>query len=1178
MNAPRVPLLLVDDRPENLVALTALLEQLDGIDVSCANGGEEALRLLLRNDYALVLMDVQMPGMDGFEAATLMRANPKTRHVPIMFVSAHDNGAEIVFRGYESGAVDYLVKPVEALILHAKVRVFAQLYRQRLAIAEHERQMNELQPGHAALAGPVRLLLVDDRAENLVALDAVLEELGQVQLVHAGSGPQALQASVQGDFAAILLDVQMPGMDGFQTAELLRADPRTSAIPILFVTAGMRDREAQFKGYELGAVDYLLKPLEAHVLRSKVRVFCDLYRQRVVLEQHGAYLTLLVDERTEALARSNAYLADSRERYQRLLGALTKQLFSVQRAGAHLHSLGHGEGCEAVTGYPASAFGDDPALWLAIVPEPERGAVQAAVEATLAGRQAEQVEQLEHRLRCGDGSLRWVRSTFVLDAHDGAPLCDVLMEDIDARRRGEEERARLADKLALATRAARLGVWDWDLQSGVLVWDERMYALCGVTPGQLGDAHHTWLATTLAEDQDLCEAVKRAAVEDGAPYAIEFRVRWPDGSLHYLQADGEVVRDGAGRALRMTGVHADITERKQAEVELRRHRDNLLELVDERTVSLRAIVDNAADGIVTIDIDGSILSFNHAAERMFGYRAEQAIGRDVALLMPAAEGAAHGAYLRHYRAGARSGIVGSGRELTGRRADGQVFPLYLAVSAMEVAGRQRFTGILRDITAQKAAEANLVAARHAAETANRVKSEFLAKMSHELRTPLNAVIGFSGLMRGAPGLLPDQQANLQIIHRSGQHLLTLINDVLELSKIEAGRMRLAEAETDLEDLLGDVIDMLRMRAQQTGLALELVHDALPPMVRVDGVKLRQVLINLVGNAIKFTVRGGVTLAVHGAAAGNGVRLQFAVSDTGIGIASADREAIFEPFVQAPSHASEAGTGLGLTISRQYVNLMGGVLEVDSVPGEGSTFRFALELALAEEAAAGPALGLVCALPAAHQGARVLIADDDEASRNLLAGLLGPAGFTVLTVADGVDALDSLARFDPRLILMDWRMPRLDGLATIRRMRAGAGGAALRIIMCSASAFEEEYQLGLEAGADAFLRKPLDEALLYGAIEQLLDLKFEREPRAAGSAPAAEAIPLRREELAPLAAPLRAALRNAVIELNHTKVNDALDLIAQTDAVLGARIAAMIAARQYRELVVLLDAAESADLV
>ncbi|MES2015715.1 MAG: response regulator [Pseudomonadota bacterium] len=1172
MNTPRVPLLLVDDRVENLVALKALLEQLEGIDVSCASGGEEALRMLLKHDYALVLMDVQMPGMDGFETATLMRANPKTRHVPIVFVTAHDSGADIVFRGYESGAVDYLVKPVVALILHAKVRVFAQLYRQRLAIAAHERQMSELQPDRGARSGPLRLLLVDDRPENLMALDALLEELGDLQLVHASSGPQALQAALLGEFAAILLDVQMPVMDGFQTAELLRADPRTSAIPILFVTAGMGGRESQFKGYELGAVDYLVKPLEPHVLRSKVRVFCDLYRQRVVLEQHGAYLAQLVDERTVALARSNAHLADSRERYQRLLGALTKQLFSVQRAGQRLHSLGHGEGCEAVTGYPQSAFAADPALWLAIVPEEERAAVQAAVEATLAGRRAEQVEQLEHRLRCGDGNLRWVRSTFVLDAHDGAPLCDVLMEDIDARRRAEDERARLVDTLALATRAARLGVWDWDLHNQQLVWDERMYSLCGVRPGQLGDAHQTWLATTLAEDQPLCEAALRAALEVGAaPYAIEFRVRWPDGSLHYLQADGEVVRDGAGRVLRMTGVHADITERKEAETELRRHRDNLLELVDERTVSLGAIVDNAADGIITIDVDGHILSFNRAAERMFGYRAAQAIGQDVGMLMPAAEGAAHGAYLRHYRARGSSTIVGSGRELQGRRADGQVFPLYLAVSAMEVAGRSRFTGILRDISAQKAGEASLVAARQAAETANRVKSEFLAKMSHELRTPLNAVIGFSGLMRNAPGVLPEHQANLQIIHRSGQHLLTLINDVLELSKIEAGRMRLVESENDLDDLLCDVIDMLRMRAQQGGLALQLVQHGVPAMVRVDGVKLRQVLINLVGNAIKFTVRGSVRLEVHGEPSGSGVLLRFAVRDTGIGIASADREAIFEPFVQAPSHASEAGTGLGLTISRQYVDLMGGTLELDTVQGEGSTFRFALTLALAEDVAPAAPAGAVRALPEARQGTRVLIADDDEASRNLLAGLLVPAGFTVLAVADGIAALESLATFDPQLILMDWRMPRLDGLETIRRMRAGSGGAALRIIMCSASAFEEECQLGLEVGADAFLRKPLDEAQLYGAIEQLLAFKFERDMRASGAAAPVREAPMRREELASLALSLRAALRDALMELNHSKMDDALSRIVHQDAALGPRIAGMIAARQFRELVLLLEA-------
>lgn len=1050
------PILLVDDNGDNLLALSALLEGVDHLDVVTVNSGEEALRQLLRRDFGLVLMDVQMPGMDGFETATLMRANPKTRHVPIVFVTAEMDDAHFAFRGYESGAVDYLVKPIESVVLHAKVNVFATLYRQRLAIVEFERYVHQMENVLAARrVNPdnrqLRLLIVDDQPANLLALEGMLGELEQVQLVRANSGPEALRAVLRADYAAVLLDVQMPGMDGFETAELIRANPKTATLPIIFVTAGMKGRDAQFKGYELGAVDYLIKPLEPAILMSKVRVFCDLYRQRMALEQQSSHLELLVAERTEELRRSAAELTDSRERYRRLLGAVTHQLFSLHRADGALRSSGHGSGCEAVTGYPPQAFETDSTLWLTIVPEPDRTQVAACAAAALDDNT---VSQLEHRIRCADGVPRWVRSTFVRAGTDDAPVCDVLIEDIDQRRRVEEDRARLVDQLALATRAARLGIWDWNLATDELVWDERMYQMVGVAPGELGDAHHTWLATVHPDDRALCELAKRQALERDRPYDIEFRICRPDGAVRYIKADGQVLRNPQGQPVRMTGIHYDITERKQAEEEMRRHRDHLLELVDERTASL-------------------------------------------------------------------------------------------------------------------------LAATRAAENANRVKSEFLAKMSHELRTPLNAVIGFSQLMSRTQSLSPDQQRNLEIIHRSGQHLLTLINDVLALSKIEAGGTRLDPVDTDLARLLDEVAEMLRIRAQAAGLALLLeldgVHSGLA--VKVDSVKLRQVLINLLGNALKFTQQGSVRLLVSAQEVNGQARVAFTIRDTGVGMSPADLQRIFEPFVQVGSHTGEGGTGLGLAISRQYVELLGGELEVESELGSGSVFRFALTVPLAQAAPAAPVvLGQVLGLDEAQRGKRVLVADDDRESQMLLGELLEPLGFVVAYADDGVEALSRINSFTPHLVLMDWRMPQMDGLATIRRIRGQSGITQPRIIMCTASAFEEQCTVALEAGADAFLRKPLNVNELYAHIENQLGLHFQRGPapeRQAGGAPAAGMAEVHKEELAALPAEIRCALKEGALALDQHRIAGALAAIEEEHPDLAARLRQMAAAFRYRELWALL---------
>jgi signal transduction histidine kinase/DNA-binding response OmpR family regulator len=466
-----------------------------------------------------------------------------------------------------------------------------------------------------------------------------------------------------------------------------------------------------------------------------------------------------------------------------------------------------------------------------------------------------------------------------------------------------------------------------------------------------------------------------------------------------------------------------------------------------------------------------------------------------------------------------------------------------------------------------------------AEAANEAKNAFLSNMSHELRTPLNAVIGFSELLAAQRETTENQRHKLGMINRAGQHLLTLINDILDLSKIEMGRTELHPAPVGLPELLGTALDMVRLRASQAGVALLLECEQAPRVVVADGPKLRQVLLNLLSNAVKFTTQGSVTLAVHGEPAGaRHVLLHFAVRDTGPGIAEEEQERIFHPFVQGADAEAHSGTGLGLAIVREYVHLMGGEVKLASLPGKGSSFSFSLAVPLADEARA-PALRVerVAGLPAHERGKAVLVVDDSMESRALLRGLLEPLGFAVHEAADGETGAARVLSLQPELVLADWRMPGCDGLSLTRFIRSQQGIRQPRIVIQSASAVEAERGEALAGGADDFIRKPLDQEQLFAVIEKLLGLHFLRDvstpPAVPAPAPAAAApahggndaaTPTARD-LSQLDAALRADLRDAVAALNGQRIHHLLLRIESAQPALAPRIRHMLERAEHQHL-------------
>lgn len=590
-----------------------------------------------------------------------------------------------------------------------------------------------------------------------------------------------------------------------------------------------------------------------------------------------------------------------------------------------------------------------------------------------------------------------------------------------------------------------------------------------------------------------------------------------------------------------------------------------------------------AEGAVITDAEGTILWVNDAFCRISGYPREEVIRQNPRVLKSGRHDAEF--YRRLWTQLTESGHWRG--EMWNRRKSGEVFPEEISIQALKGAdGRiRRYISIFSDITERKRIEKELqdyredleqlvrqrteelTEARDTAEAANRSKSTFLANMSHELRTPLNAVIGFSQLMEKDPALVDTQRRHIEIINHSGNHLLTLINDVLELSKIESGKVEMRREDVDLARLLEQVVEMVQLRAEQAGLALDLESESLPTTAALDPLMLRQILLNLLSNAIKFTTEGKVSLRVFGADQGHDiVRLTFSVLDTGIGIRSEDQVRIFRPFEQA-GPPQQGGTGLGLSISAQYVGMMGGRLTLESNPGIGSSFSFMIDVPVGSGNLTVAPPGRVVALDAAQQGRLVLVVDDMPEARLLVRSLLEPYGFRICEAAGVAEAEAELA-FDselPDLIFLDWFLPDGSGLSLIRQIRSQDQTWQPRIVMLTANALEESRQEALAAGADDFLSKPYEEDELYSIVEKQLAIRFTRQlirnvpasPSAAGGISAADLLGLPPET--------RAQLAHAALSLNPQKIADALHYLAQAHPELAQGLAEFSDPSRYQRL-------------
>lgn len=728
---------------------------------------------------------------------------------------------------------------------------------------------------------------------------------------------------------------------------------------------------------------------------------------------------------------------------------------------------------EAVLGYrPEEMVGRRCAEF---VPPDEAIRTQAITTAYVKAGPGATTPRYEYRAIRADGTIVWLEAApravwdetgcRVIEFHDH-------VRDITARKAAESQQAELVATLGMAEQLAGVGCWRLDVATRTVTWSDEVYRIHGKSRETFDPCFDDAVGCYHPDDRQTVVDTCLRAIETGEGGGFQLRLIHEDGEERIVSSRCAPQRDGGGAVAVLYGVFQDITETVRNQ-----------EKIASSEARYRLLADKASDVIVTYDVDGRITYISPSVEPALGIAPDVLVGRRVTEFILDEDVPALAERFRQI-VQARAGSVLPGITYRVSTAQGEIRWMEARTTLIRDAGGRvvKFHDTVRDITETKRLEDDLVAARDVAQAATRSKSEFLANMSHELRTPLTSVIGFAGLLQASAALPEAERLYADRVATASEALLSVINDILDYSKLEADAVGLDSGAFDPVAMARGAAAMVEAQCEAKGLVLQVeVPDGLPGAILGDEARLRQVTLNFLSNAVKFTFSGEILLSLRQI----GARLRVEVTDSGIGVAADRIEALFERFTQADASTTRVygGTGLGLAISRQLIELMGGEIGADSRPGEGSTFWFEVPLMVAEQVQATTTT-VPSALPT---DLRVLMADDTPANRELVRLLLTAMGIQLDPVCDGAEAVKAAAGGHYDLILMDVHMPVMDGLAATRAIRALPGPvAATPILALTANVQPEQIEACLRAGMDGHVGKPIAVAALIDAMASALN--------------------------------------------------------------------------------------------
>ena len=765
-----------------------------------------------------------------------------------------------------------------------------------------------------------------------------------------------------------------------------------------------------------------------------------------------------------------------------------------------------------------------------------------------------------------------------------------LFDSLSKKREADERLLLSETQLRLALQGARMGTWEWDLQTYKVCWSDDLWSLYGIEPHSCEPSYNEWLKTVHPDDRKKVDQEVTEAAQNGGQLLVEWRVLHDNGLERWLMSNGTPLRDSDGKAHRYIGVVQDITSLKRAESTLRREEADKreMEVLAKVGVEQRILLDTIQTQIWYLTDPHTLGAVNLAYAEFHGKPKEELEHKNLYEIFP--KEAANACEQENIHIYATGEILRTELSLPNASGEERLLAV-LKVPKVSADGTVEYVVCsAEDITLRRRAEDKIVEAHRMlavanvesremalkAEAANIAKSQFLANMSHEIRTPLNAVIGFSQLMQDSQGLSTEQQKRLVTIERNGEHLLRLINDILEISKIEAGKITVDPTTFDLQILLEELATMFRLKATEKKMCFVAQGvKYVPQYIVADELKLRQVLINLLGNAIKFTKSGEIRLRALTLLAEDETRLLvIQVEDTGMGIAAEEMDLLFDAFEQTRAgHSSGGGTGLGLTISRRFARLMGGDLIATSEFGRGSVFR--LEIPLIEGVAAMAAVKSdsrrVLGIEAGCPPCRILVAEDMEDNRDLISQILSSAGFLVQVAVNGMEAVAAFSSQRPHLILMDYRMPGMNGDEAIRQIRLTPGGDAVKIITLTADAIGDARKNILAAGTDDFMTKPLRIGELFEKIRLLTGVAYiyaETVEPHDGSTITRPPSSLSREMLAGIPDQLRKQFYEAAIGCRQSQLLALLQQVTLIDPELSDSLENLVVKMEYEALMFL----------